>query len=300
MTADRSASLRTPATYADLERVPKHMVAEILSGELHATPRPRARHVMAASEISIDLGAPFGRGRGGPGGWWLLVEPELHLDQDVLVPDIAGWQRDRLPSIPDAAAFTLAPDWLCEVLSLSTERSDRAVKLAIYARENVRFVWLVNPDAEILEVMRLEAGRWLLLATYAADARVRAEPFDAIEIEHFAGGEGTGRSSSLAPGACSMCTAKLTAVGRVCRAARPSTARAWKRPGSTDRCNGYKMRCQYPTSIQRLNLKPACSKWATFLNPNFSCSATLASLGRAIPPMAAWMPRSRSAVSSCV
>src|ERR671918_159473 len=108
----------------------------------------RARHAMAASEIGNDLGPPFGRGRGGPGGWWLLDEPELHLQQDVVVPDLAGWRRERLPTIPDEAAFTLRPDWVCEVLSASTERTDRALKLPIYAREEVPFVWLVNPSSE--------------------------------------------------------------------------------------------------------------------------------------------------------
>lgn len=185
MTAERSATFRKAATYADLERVPDHLVAEILDGDLHVSPRPRPRNAVAASQISGDLHLPFGRGRGGPGGWRLLVEPELHLGSDVLVPDIAGWRRERLPALPDEAFFTLRPDWVCEVLSPSTERADRTVKLAIYAREGVPFVWLVNPVAETLEVLRLEGGRWLVLATHAADAVVRAEPFEAIEIELF-------------------------------------------------------------------------------------------------------------------
>ncbi|MSO62911.1 MAG: Uma2 family endonuclease [Acidobacteria bacterium] len=185
MSAARTSALKKPATYADLERVPGHLVAEILNGELHTTPRPRARHAMAASEIGSDLGPPFGRGRGGPGGWWLLVEPELHLQSDVLVPDLAGWRRDRMPSVPDEAALTLRPDWVCEVLSPSTESRDRAIKLPIYAREGVPFAWLVNPASETLEVMRLEGGRWVLLGTFAGDAVVHAEPFDAIAIEIF-------------------------------------------------------------------------------------------------------------------
>jgi len=184
MSRARSASLK-PATYADLERIPEHLVAEILDGELHTSPRPRARHAMAASEIGSDLGPPFGRGRGGPGGWWLLGEPELHLHADVVVPDIAGWRRDRLPAIPDEAALTLPPDWVCEVLSPSTERADRSLKLGIYAREGVPFIWLVNPSSETLEVMRLEDGHWVLLRISAGDSVVHAEPFDAIAIELF-------------------------------------------------------------------------------------------------------------------
>ncbi len=177
--------LKKPATYADLERVADHLVAEILNGELYTAPRPRARHAMAAWEVGSDLALPFGRGQGGPGGWWLLGEPELHLREDVVVPDLAGWRRARMPAIPDEAALTLAPDWVCEVLSPSTERTDRALKLAIYAREGVPHAWLVNPLSETLEVMRLEAGRWTLLATHAGDAVVRAEPFDAIELGLF-------------------------------------------------------------------------------------------------------------------
>ena len=129
-----------------------------------------------------ELG-PFDRGRGGPGGWWILAEPELHLGPDVLVPDLAGWRRTRMPAIPDTAFFALAPDWVCETLSPSTERIDRGKKLAIYARESMSHVWLVNPIAETLEAYRLEQGRWLLLETYAGDVNARIVPFDAIELE---------------------------------------------------------------------------------------------------------------------
>jgi Uma2 family endonuclease len=183
VSAGRPVSRKSPATYADLEAVSDHLIAEILDGELYTTPRPRARHAMAASEIGGDLVPPFGRGRGGPGGWWLLDEPELHLQRDVVVPDLAGWRRERLPSIPDEGALTLRPDWVCEVLSSSTERTDRAVKLPIYAREGVPYVWLVNPSSETLEILELDAGRGVLLATHAGDAIVRAEPFDQIAIE---------------------------------------------------------------------------------------------------------------------
>jgi Uma2 family endonuclease len=113
----------------------------------------------------------------------VLDEPELHLHEDVLVPDLAGWRRERMRRPPRTAAFTLAPDWVCEVLSLSTRVLDRAVKLPLYAREGVRHVWLVDPEARTLEVFRLEGEHYSLLATHAGPARVRAEPFDAIELE---------------------------------------------------------------------------------------------------------------------
>jgi Uma2 family endonuclease len=175
--------LKKDATYADLCAVPENFVAEILEGELYAFPRPALPHAHAASVLGGEIMGPFHRGRHGPGGWLILNEPELHLGADVLVPDIAGWRRERLPTLPAAAHLTLAPDWLCEVLSPGTETVDRVKKLRIYAREGVAHVWLINPLLQTLEVLRLESQRWSLVATHEADAKVRAEPFDAIEIE---------------------------------------------------------------------------------------------------------------------
>jgi Uma2 family endonuclease len=171
------------ATYDDLLRVPDQKVGEIVDGDLHVSPRPASRHALAASRLGAELGGPFDRGRGGPGGWWILDEPELHLGEDVLVPDLAGWRRERLPEFPDTAAFTLAPDWVCEVVSPSTEGLDRAKKMPVYARERVAHLWLVNPLARTLEVYRLTEGRWVLLGTHEGEARVRVEPFDAVELE---------------------------------------------------------------------------------------------------------------------
>jgi Uma2 family endonuclease len=171
------------ATYEDLLRVPDHQVAEILDGDLHTSPRPAPRHSAASSALGSELWTTFHRGRGGPGGWWILDEPELHLGGDVLVPDLAGWRRERLPAIPDTPAFTLAPDWVCEVASPSTERLDRAKKMPAYAREGVPHLWLVNPAPKTLEVYRLVDGHWLLLVTHEGSAVVRAEPFDAVELE---------------------------------------------------------------------------------------------------------------------
>ena len=171
------------AGYEDVLAAPDHLVAEVVGGDLYTTPRPAGPHAKAASTLGMDLGTAFQRGRGGPGGWWLLDEPELHLGGDILVPDLAGWRRERLPSVPDAPYFELAPDWVCEVVSQSTGQLDRARKLPAYARDGVGHAWLVDPRQETLEVYALSEGRWVLLATHAGDARVRAEPFDAIELE---------------------------------------------------------------------------------------------------------------------
>jgi hypothetical protein len=177
-----------PATYADLEAVPSHKVAEILSGVLHVFPRPAPRHAWTSSALGGELTGPFNKGRGGPGGWRIVDEPELHLgpegEEDVLVPDIAGWRLERMPRLPATAYFDLAPDWVCEVLSASTERVDRTEKMPIYAREGVRYAWLIHPFNRILEVYRLgSSGVWELLGAHAGEKIVRAEPFDAIELE---------------------------------------------------------------------------------------------------------------------
>ncbi len=172
-----------PATYEDLMEVPDIMVAEIVDGELHASPRPAPRHAHTGAAVGALLGAPYHFGRGGPGGWWVLYEPELHFGRNVLVPDWAGWRRTRLAKLPETAYFALAPDWVCEILSPSTASLDRAKKLAIYAREQVRHAWLIDPLARTLEVLRLDGTRWTLLATHEGADVVHAEPFDATPLE---------------------------------------------------------------------------------------------------------------------
>jgi Uma2 family endonuclease len=172
------------ATYDDLRAVPDHLVAEILNGVLVTQPRPASLHARAASRLGIEIGGPFDRGKGGPGGWIALDEPELHLHGDVAVPDLAGWRRARMPEMPDATAFELAPDWICEVLSPSTAAIDRAEKMPIYARERVGHAWLVDPIARTLEAYVLdEAARWVQLGAWRDEARVRAAPFGEVELE---------------------------------------------------------------------------------------------------------------------
>ncbi len=174
---------KRPATYTDLEELPPNMVGEIIAGELYASPRPAVPHSRAYSRLGGVLMGPFDLGWNGPGGWLIFDEPELHLGEDVLVPDLVGWRRERLPEAPRTAALTLAPDWACEILSPSTEAHDRVVKLPLYAREGIRHVWLVDPDVRTLEVFRLADTNYTLLASYAEDALIRAEPFDALEFK---------------------------------------------------------------------------------------------------------------------
>jgi Uma2 family endonuclease len=175
---------RRKATYQDVLAAPRHLVAEIIDGELRLSPRPAKPHAAAATALGEELGPPFKRGRGGPGGWIILFEPELHLGDDILVPDLAGWRRERLPHLTDELPyFTLAPDWVCEVLSRSSSKTDRADKLPIYAREQVKHAWLVDPIDRTLEVLRLDGGRWSILAVHRDEQVVHAEPFEALGLE---------------------------------------------------------------------------------------------------------------------
>jgi len=175
--------LKTGATYDDLRNVPDHFVAEMFDGELYATPRPAIPHTRAATVLGVELGGAFDRSHNGPGGWVILDEPELHFGNDVLVPDLAGWRRERLPALPADAFMTLAPDWVCEVLSASTETLDRGKKLRVYAREGVAHAWLVDPLRQTLEVLSLESGKWTTVDSHEGRLSVRAPPFTAIELE---------------------------------------------------------------------------------------------------------------------
>ena len=174
---------RREATYEDLERVPPSSVAELIGGELYVSPRPRTVHSLAATQLVAALVSMQVEPKGSSlGGWVFLVEPELHFGRDALVPDIAGWRRERMPELPDVAALTLAPDWVCEVLSPSTEVLDRARKMDVYAREGVRHLWLVDPRPQMLEIHRCEASRWSRLGVHVGDVTVRAEPFEALDL----------------------------------------------------------------------------------------------------------------------
>jgi Uma2 family endonuclease len=175
-----------PATYQDLLRVPEHLVAEIIEGELITSRRPASPHAHAASVMGIDVGGSFqggSSGRRGPGGWWILFEPELHLRRNVLVPDLAGWRRERMPEMPNAPYFTAAPDWVCEVLSPTSGRIDRTKKMRLYARAEVAHLWLADPLLETLEIYRLASGHWCLIDSFDGNQVIRAEPFEAVELE---------------------------------------------------------------------------------------------------------------------
>ena len=171
------------ASYDDLYNIPTNMLGEIIDGELIATPRPSRKHVYAASILGAEVLPPYQLGRGGgPGGWIILDEPELSLGEHILVPDLAGWRKERLQALPEENWIAVAPDWVCEILSPGTIRLDKTRKMPIYAAHGVEYLWLIDPSVKSLDVFKLGSGNWILMGTYAEDDKVRAEPFQEVEI----------------------------------------------------------------------------------------------------------------------
>lgn len=173
-----------PTLYEQLKSLPEGVTGEILDGQLYAHPRPTGPHGFTASSLGYDLIGPFQRGRGGPGGWWIIDEPELHFirDAEVDVPDLAGWRRDRMPLIPEGHRYTVVPDWVCEILSKSTASIDREIKMPIYAEFGVAHAWLIDPRARTLDAYVLEAGAWREIGRFADSDLVSVAPFDAVTL----------------------------------------------------------------------------------------------------------------------
>jgi Uma2 family endonuclease len=177
---EQISPVRRPATYQDVLDAPENMVAELVRGALHLHPRPAMPHARTSSVLGVEIGGPFDRGRGGPGGWWIIDEPELHLGDDVLVPDLAGWRRERMPSFPTGPWTHVAPDWVCEVLSPATRRLDLTDKRDIYGAAGVGHLWLVDPEDRTFEAFALREGAWVLIAALKDAEEVRVAPFDAV------------------------------------------------------------------------------------------------------------------------
>jgi len=173
---------RWRATYQDVLEAPEDMIAEIIGDELHLQPRPAPRHSDAQAGLIEVLRGPYRRGIAGPGRWILLVEPEVHVDKEVLVPDLAGWHMARLPTVPDCPFIDIAPNWVCEILSPSTRAKDVGPKRETYARVGVNNLWHVDPSVLTLETFELQAGRWLVGPTFRDSEPVRAAPFADVEF----------------------------------------------------------------------------------------------------------------------
>lgn len=179
-----SEAAKRRATYEDLYDIPENMTGEIIDGELIVQPRPSRKHTYAASVLEIEIGSTyqFGRG-GGPGGWIIIVEPEIQLGEHTMVPDLAGWKRQRFPVEEDRNPISAVPDWVCEILSPSTFRVDKIKKMPIYAHHGVGHIWLLEPLAKTMDAFRLDSGGWRLLASFSENDKVREEPFQDIEID---------------------------------------------------------------------------------------------------------------------
>lgn len=171
--------------YAQLLALPETLIGEIVNGQIHTQPRPSGPHALVCSSLEIDIGSAYHKGRGGPGGWWILVEPEIHFirDTEVLVPDLAGWRRERMPDMPVDQRFEVVPDWVCEVLSPATAKKDRIQKMPVYAHYGVNFLWLVDPLARTLETFDLQGGRWLVSGVFKDDDKVSAPPFSEMALD---------------------------------------------------------------------------------------------------------------------
>ena len=174
-----------PTLYEQLEALPEDLTGEILNGQLHTQPRPTGPHARAETERGIDIGSAYGRGRGGPGGWWILIEPEIHfvIDQEVIVPDLAGWQKQRMPQIPEGHRFTVVPDWVCEILSPATASKDRELKMPLYAHYGVAHAWLVDPQRRTFEAYGLDHKDWRPLGQASGRDSIGVAPFDALALD---------------------------------------------------------------------------------------------------------------------
>ncbi len=176
-------ALKRNATYDDLLALPEGVRGEILNGSLYVQPAPAPAHGSAQYSLSGELYGPFQKGRGGPGGWWFIVTPELHLGPHVVQPDLAGWRKERLPKLPDTAYIDIVPDWVCEILSPSTEGIDRGTKRRVYATYGVSHLWYLHPVERYLEVSALRDGQWVHLDTFDDAVDVRARPFEAVTFQ---------------------------------------------------------------------------------------------------------------------
>lgn len=175
---------RKAPTLADLDALPSHIKGEIIEGVLYTMTRPRGRHQRTGLAIGGELRGPFDLGRNGPGGWWILPEPGIELpNTPEISPDLAGWRRERLPTLPDDGPLRVVPDWVCEILSPSTRRHDLLVKKPYYARIGVGHHWLIDLAAQTLTSYRLEGTRWVELAVYGDEREVRIEPFADVALD---------------------------------------------------------------------------------------------------------------------
>jgi len=183
--ASPSEILKQQTLYESLEALPEGLTGELLNGQLYAHPRPSNRHAYVVSRLDRSVGRGYGDGSDGPGGWWILIEPEVHFvrDTEVAVPDLAGWRRERMPYLPEGHRIEVVPDWVCEILSPSTASSDSEVKMPLYAHYGVSYAWLIHPLEHTLEAYRRDASAWVGIGRFADADQVTVPPFEAINLD---------------------------------------------------------------------------------------------------------------------
>lgn len=173
-----------PATTADLLALPDRPRHEVIAGNLVQKLLPSPRHGFRQGEFLMEVGGPYQRGRGGPGGWWFGSEITCGLTAtDTFLPDIAGWRRDNLPAPPEGPVCRVRPDWVCEILSPSDPGRDLRDKLAGYHRGGVPHYWIVDPERDLLTVHRWAEEAYLVVHVCELGPEVRAEPFDAVPLD---------------------------------------------------------------------------------------------------------------------
>jgi Uma2 family endonuclease len=184
MTPPKQADPTRLPTLADLDALPPGIVGEIIEGVLYTMTKPRMPHQLIGLEIGSDLLGPFAKGRGGPGGWWIVANPGIERPDNTLEisPDVGGWCRERMPKAPHKRAIRVVPDWVCEILSPTTRHHDLVDKMPYYAKIGVPYAWLVDLEARTVIVHRLEAGRWVTLGYYSDETDARIEPFEAVPL----------------------------------------------------------------------------------------------------------------------
>jgi Uma2 family endonuclease len=209
----REPEARPLAGWAEIEAAPEGLKAEVLGGELFLMPRPRVEHGHVQANLAGELSPPFGRGRGGPGGWFFAVEPDLRFSsQDIVSPDLAGWRRERMPELPSTRPIDLVPDWVCEVLSPSTAARDRRAKADLYLRDDVAHYWLADPSARLLEALEAREGRWTRLGAWGDGDLARVPPFEAVELAVGAPGEPGVGEAAAPPGEPAVAPARPPAT----------------------------------------------------------------------------------------
>lgn len=179
-----SAAPLRRATLEDFFAMPEdERFHELLDGVIVQKATPSFEHGDAQGAISHLL-FPFRRPPGGPGprGWWIGTEIEVQLAEHVCRPDVTGWRRERVPERPRGSPVRHVPDWTCEILSSSNKRIDLVRKKRLYHAHRVAHYWIVDPDLEILTVHRWHADGYLDVLAAERGQRVRAEPFDQIEL----------------------------------------------------------------------------------------------------------------------